>query len=163
MFKKIAITTVITTMIPFATANADLGSKFKSADTGRTIEQIYKECGIGGALFGNSSPILAIISNVTWDLGTTAATSDSMSPNTCQGGNIKAAVLIKEAFSSVEKDLASGQGAHLAALTRVANCGAAANIRAEYGQYTQTSSYRMATQDQNAQALYSIVQQSCAI
>ncbi|GAF55755.1 hypothetical protein JCM18901_1422 [Psychrobacter sp. JCM 18901] len=102
-------------MIPFSAANADLGSKFKTAETGRTIEQIYKQCGIGGALFGNSSPILAIISNVTWDLGTTAATSDSMSPETCQGGNVRAAVLIKEAFPSVEKDLASGQGAHLSA------------------------------------------------
>ncbi len=163
MFKKIAIASVVIAMIPFGAANADVGSKFKTADTGRTIEQIYKECGIGGALFGNSSPILAIISNVTWDLGTTAATSDSMSPNTCQGGNVKAAVLIKEAFPSVEKDLASGQGAHLSALANVAHCDSEANVRAQYGQYAQTSAYRTATQDQNAQALYSIVQQSCAI
>jgi hypothetical protein len=163
MLKRIAIASVITAMIPFATANADLGSKFKTVETGRTIEQIYKECGLGGALFGNSSPILAIISNVTWDLGTTAATSNSMSPETCQGGNVKAAVLIKEAFPSVEKDLASGQGAHLSALNSVANCDSVASVRAQYGQYAQTSAYRMATQDQNAQALYSIVQKSCAI
>ncbi|WP_435979578.1 DUF3015 family protein [Psychrobacter sp. DM4] len=163
MFKKIAFASVVAAMIPFGTANADLGSNFKSADTGRTIEQIYKQCGIGGALFGNSSPILAIISNVTWDLGTTAATSDSMSPNTCQGGNVKAAVLIKEAFPSVEKDLASGQGAHLSALQTVASCDSVANVRTQYGQYAQTSAYRTATQDQNAETLYNIVKQSCAI
>lgn len=163
MFKKIAIVSVVAAMMPFSVANADVGSKFKTADTGRTIEQIYKECGIGGALFGNSSPILAIISNVTWDLGTTAATSDSMSPDTCQGGNVKAAVLIKEAFPSVEKDLASGQGAHLSALQNVANCDSVANIRAQYGKYAQTSAYRSATQDQNAEALYGIVASSCAI
>lgn len=163
MLKKIAFASVVAAMIPFSTANADLGSKFKKVETGRTIEQVYKECGIGGALFGNSSPILAIISNVTWDWGTTAATSNSMSPETCQGGNVRAAILIKEAFPSVEKDLASGQGAHLSALQSVANCDSAASVRAQYGQYTQTSAYRTATQDQNAETLFSIVKQSCAI
>ena len=163
MLKKIVFASVVAAMIPFGAANADLGSKFKKVETGRTIEQIYKQCGIGGALFGNSSPILAIISNVTWDWGTTAATSNSMSPETCQGGNVKAAVLIKEAFPSVEKDLASGQGAHLSALQSVANCDSAASVRAQYGKYAQTSAYRTATQDQNAEALYSIVKQSCAI
>ncbi|GAA0323976.1 DUF3015 family protein [Psychrobacter aestuarii] len=163
MIKKLAIATVCAAMMPLTAANADLGSNFKTADTGRSIEQIYKECGIGGALFGKSSPILAIISNVTWDLGTTAATSDSMSPETCQGGNVRAAVLIKEAFPSVEKDLAAGQGAHLSALQNVAGCYSVANIRKEYGAYAQTSAYRNATQDQNAEALYSIVSNSCAI
>lgn len=162
MLKKVAIATLVATL-PFATAHADLGSKFKKHDTGRTIEQIYKQCGIGGALFGKSSPILAIISNVTWDLGTTAATSDSMSPNTCQGGDVKAAVLIKEAFPSVEKDLASGQGSHLTALANVANCQSVNAIRSEYGQYTQSTAYRMATPAQNAEVLYSIVNRTCSL
>lgn len=163
MLKKIAIASIAAAMIPFGSANADLGSKFKSHESGRTIEQIYKQCGLGGALFGNSSPILAIISNVTWDLGTTAATSDSMSPDMCQGGNVRAAVLINEAFPSVEKDLASGQGAHLSALQNVANCESVASVRAQYGQYAQTSAYSAASQKQNAEALYSIVQKSCAM
>ena len=156
MLKKIAIALAVTAMIPLSAANAQ-------ADSGRTIEQVYKQCGLGGAIFGNSSEILAIISNVTWDLGTTAAISDSMSPETCQGGNVKAAVLIKEAFPSVEKDLASGQGAHLSALQSVANCDSAANVRAQYGQYAQTAAYRTATQDQNAETLFSIVKTNCAI
>lgn len=156
MLKKIAIALAVTAMVPLSAANAQ-------ADSGRTIEQVYKQCGLGGAIFGNSSEILAIISNVTWDLGTTAAISDSMSPETCQGGNVKAAVLIKEAFPSVEKDLASGQGAHLSALQSVANCDSAANVRAQYGQYAQTAAYRTATQDQNAETLFSIVKTNCAI
>lgn len=157
MLKKIAIASVVAAMImPFGTANAQV-------DSDRTIEQVYKQCGLGGAIFGNSSAILAIISNVTWDLGTTAAISNSLSPDTCQGGNLKAAVLIKEAFPSVEKDLASGQGAHLSALQNVANCDSVSSVRAKYGQYAQTSAYRTSTQDQNAEALFSIVQQSCAI
>ena len=157
MLKKIAIASVVAAMMmPFGTANAQV-------DSDRTIEQVYKQCGLGGAIFGNSSAILAIISNVTWDLGTTAAISNSLSPDTCQGGNLKAAVLIKEAFPSVEKDLASGQGAHLSALQNIANCDSVSSVRAQYGQYAQTSAYRTSTQDQNAEALFSIVQQSCAI
>lgn len=162
MLKKIAMASIVAAMIPFS-AHADLGSVVKTTETGRTIEDVYKQCGIGGALFGNSSPILAIISNVTWDLGTTAAISDSMSPESCQGGNVKAAVFIKEAFPSVEKDLASGQGAHLSALQSVASCASVNNVRAQYGQYTQTSAYKTASQDQNAEVLYSIVGQNCAI
>lgn len=159
MLKKAVIAAAIVSL-PFA-AQADLGSKFKKHETNRTIEQIYKECGIGGALFGKSSPILAIISNVTWDLGTTAATSDSVSPNTCQGGNVKAAVLIKEAFPSVAKDLAAGEGQYLSALNNVAGCSAASNVRGKYAAYTQSAAYQTATQADNAEALYQIVSQSC--
>lgn len=162
MLKKLAIVALATTL-PFATASADLGSKFKKAETGRSIEQIYKQCGIGGALFGNSSPILAIISNVTWDLGTTAAISDSMSPDTCQGGHVKAAVLIKEAFPTVEKELAAGEGEHLTALSKVANCSSVSAVRSQYGKYVQSSAYQSATRDQNAEALYSIVNNTCAM
>lgn len=162
MLKKLAIIAVAAAL-PLASASADLGSKFKKAETGRSIEQIYKQCGIGGAIFGNSSPILAIISNVTWDLGTTAAISDSMSPDTCQGSKVQAAVLIKEAFPTVEKDLAAGEGSHLTALTQVANCGSANAIRSQYGQYTQSTAYSTATRDQNAEKLYSIVNANCAM
>lgn len=162
MLKKIAFIALAATL-PFASAQADLGSKFKKHETGRTIEQIYKQCGIGGALFGNSSPILAIISNVTWDLGTTAAISDSVSPDTCQGGHVKAAVLIKEAFPSVEKDLASGNGAHLNALSDVAGCQSVNVVRNAYGKYAQSSAYQSATQEQNAEVLYRIVNQNCSI
>ncbi|WP_227428959.1 DUF3015 family protein [Psychrobacter sp. I-STPA6b] len=159
MLKKLAVASLMVALLPFSAANAEL----KKHDTGRTIEQVYKQCGIGGALFGKSSPILAIISNVTWDLGTTAAISDSMSPDTCQGGDVKAAVLIKEAFPSVEQDLAAGQGAHLSALANVASCDSMNAVRAEYGVYTQSSAYQNATQDQNAEALYNIVSQKCAM
>ncbi|MGO1249854.1 DUF3015 family protein [Psychrobacter sp.] len=163
MLKKIVLASAVVAMVPFSAANADLASGLNTTDTGRTVEQIYKECGLGGALFADTSPILAIISNVTWDLGTTAATSDSMSPETCQGSDVRAAVLIKEAFPSVENDLASGQGAHLSALQNVASCDSSASVRAQYGKYAQTTAYRTATQDQNAEALYSIVKSNCAI
>lgn len=132
-----------------------------TAGSGRSMEQIYKQCGIGGAIFGNSSPTLAFISNVTWDLGTTAALSDSMSPESCSGGAVKTAMLIKEAFPSVEKDLAAGNGAHLSALNTFMSCDAAAKtVRADYAAYTTTQAYAKATSAQNAEALHSIVNRS---
>lgn len=161
MLKQALICTVALSL-PFV-AQADIASKIKKHETGRSVEQIYKQCGIGGALFGNSSEILAIISNVTWDLGTTAAISDSMSPNTCQGGDVKAAVLIKEAFPSVAQDLASGEGKYLSALSSLANCSSTEAVRDNYAVYAQSGKYAAATQNDNVEALFSIVQNNCAI
>ena len=160
MLKKITLAAALTALLPLSAAQAEI---VDTVDTGRTIEQVYKECGLGGAIFGDTSPIFAIISNVTWDLGTTAAISDSMSPETCQGGDVRAAVLIKEAFPSVEQDLASGQGAHLSALQEVTSCASVDAIRNDYSQYAQTAGYTLATQEQNAETLYKIVNQNCAL
>lgn len=153
MLKKIAMMAAFAAL-PFSmTTNA--------ADGKRSMEQIYKECGIGGAIFGNNSPTLAFISNVTWDLGTTAALSDSSSPESCSGGTVKTAMLIKEAFPSVEKDLAAGNGAHLSALNTFMACDAATKtVRAEYAQYTTTQAYAQASSAQNAEELHSIVNRS---
>lgn len=160
MLKKMALVAAVAAL-SISTAQADLGSM--KSKSGRNIEQIYTQCGLGGVLFGKSSPLLAIISNVTWDLGTTAAISDSVSPETCSSGTVRAAVLIKEAFPSLEKDLAAGQGAHLSALAQVASCPSVNAIRQDYATYAQSSTYRTATQQQNAATLFSIVDQHCAM
>lgn len=159
MLKKIVLVAAATLpLLMVSQAQAEITGK-----SGRTMEQVYKECGLGGLLLGKSSPILAVISNVTWDLGTTAAISDSVSPETCLNGNTKAAVLIKEAFPSVEKDLAAGSGAHLNALNGLMSCEAAsAGVRQDYADYTQTVNYQSATQDQNAAVLFNIVNQNMA-
>jgi len=86
------------------------------AKSNYSLQHIYTQCGIGGLIFGKISPVLAVISNVTWDLGTTAALSDSLSPNLCGGQIVARAVFIKENFPSIEQDLASGRGEHLTAL-----------------------------------------------
>ncbi len=158
MFKKLAIATAVVSMVLPLTAQAGITQK-----SGRSVEQIYKQCGIGGMLFGNSSEILAIISNVTWDLGTTAAISDSMSPDTCNGGNVRAAVLIKESFPSLEANLAAGEGSHLTALADVAGCDSTAAIRNSYGKYAQTDAYATASKQQNVDVLYNIVSSTCSM
>lgn len=158
MLKKLALATalVATTALPF-TAQAEM------SQSERTIKEVYTQCGLGGLIFGDTSEVLAIISNVTWDWGTTAAISDSASPETCNGGAVKAAVLINEAFPSVEKDLAAGTGAHLTALADVAGCSSTKALRNSYGAYAQTDAYATATKEQNSEALYSIVGQTCSL
>ncbi len=154
MLNKILLSTatVLCATLSFS-AHAESGN--------RTVEQIYKECGIGGLIFADVSPIVAIISNVTWDLGTTAALSNSMSPSTCNTPTVKTAYFIKETFGDLENNLAQGKGEHLQALNSLMACDAATTgVRREYAQYTTTQSYATATVDNNVEKLFEIVNSS---
>ena len=81
----------------------------------------YSECGIGAAIFSNTG-WAAAISNVIWDLGTTAITSATMSPGTCSAKKVKTARLILETLPSLEKDIAVGGGEYLTALNETMEC-----------------------------------------
>jgi hypothetical protein len=123
-----------------------------------SLEHIYTQCGLGGLIFGRISPILAIISNVTFDLGTTAVVSGTLSPDACGGQLVARAVFIKENFPSIEQDLASGQGEHLNALNGLMACPAASShLRNDYAHYTLGTSYHQANAAQNSEELFRIV------
>jgi len=95
----------------------------------REFADIYAECGLGGMIFSGESDnnrILAIISNVTWDLGTTAILSDASSEDNCQGGGGTAA-FIMQTYPSIERDLARGEGEYLDAMLDIRGCDAAAH------------------------------------
>lgn len=85
----------------------------------------YSECGIGAALFPDTN-WAAVTSNVIWDLGSTAVTSATMSPNTCSGKKVKAALFIRDTRDQLVEDAARGEGAHLAAAMELFGCNAAA-------------------------------------
>lgn len=74
----------------------------------------YSDCGIGAALFKNN--VAAVISNVIWDAGTTAVTSATASPETCNGKEVEAAAFIFESYDNIMEDGAHGEGEHFAAL-----------------------------------------------
>lgn len=91
----------------------------------REFADIYAECGLGGMIFSGESEnnrILAIISNVTWDLGTTAILSDASSEANCQGGGASTAAFIKQTYPSIERDLARGEGEYLYAMLDIRGC-----------------------------------------
>jgi hypothetical protein len=77
----------------------------------------FTDCGIGGAIFKNDTA--AVISNVIWDLGTTAVTSAVVSPDTCEGFNVEAAVFIHESYQNLVEETTKGSGAHLDALLNI--------------------------------------------
>ena len=81
----------------------------------RTFAEIYTDCGIG-AMIAPSNDAVATITNVTWDLGTTAISSNISSPDSCAGGKQRLAAFIHDSYNELERNLASGSGSHLDAL-----------------------------------------------
>lgn len=75
----------------------------------------YSDCGIGAALF-TENKTLAVTSNVIWDIGTTAVTSATASPETCNGKKVAVATFILESHDRLTEDTARGNGTHLTAL-----------------------------------------------
>jgi hypothetical protein len=85
---------------------------FFQVGTAREFADIYTECGLG-AMIAPRNPAVAAVTNVTWDLGTTAISSNISCPDSCGGGKAKLASYIYESYESLEKDLATGNGEYL--------------------------------------------------
>ena len=81
----------------------------------------YRDCGIGAALFPNTN-WAAVTSNVIWDLGTTAVTSATSSPETCSVKNIETAQFIIDNYDNLAEETARGQGEYLSALLSLRGC-----------------------------------------
>lgn len=92
------------------------------------IENAFSQCGIGAAIF-KKNETAAIISNIIWDLGTTALSSQSSSPDSCSGANTTAAAFIYDTYPSLEEDVVKGGGAHLVALMEIVGCNGAAHSK----------------------------------
>lgn len=83
----------------------------------------FSDCGIGAALFDNDAA--AAISNIIWDVGTTAVVSATASPETCNGNEADAAAFIYESYDELLVESAHGQGAHLSTLMDILEVDAA--------------------------------------
>lgn len=91
----------------------------------RELREIYSECGLGAMIFSGGSDndeILAIISNITWDWGTSALLSNAITPENCSGGDAQTAAFIMQTYPSIERDLAIGEGEFLAAMLNFRGC-----------------------------------------
>ena len=94
----------------------------------RTFAEIYAECGIGAMLFNSGEDAaengrtFAVISNIIWDLGTTAVSSDASSEGNCAGSSATTAALMMQAYPAIERDLARGEGEYLNALLAASGC-----------------------------------------
>ncbi|WP_428503023.1 DUF3015 family protein [Roseateles sp.] len=155
-----------------ATAAALLGLS-AGAVQAREFSDIYTECGLGAMIAPNNSAVAAI-TNVTWDLGTTAISSNVSSADSCSGGKKKVAALLLNSYAQVETDLAKGEGEHLAALNVAAGCSAASqqafsgNLRREFASLVAQPAYAAQGRMEKASALFdaaasSARNASCAI
>lgn len=106
---------VVGTILATALSSVAMADQKKAPGSGPNP---FSDCGIGAALFPNHK-VLAVTSNVIWDIGTTAVTSATASPETCSGNNVTAAKFILESYDSLAEETARGQGDHLAALMNI--------------------------------------------
>lgn len=128
----------------------------------RDFADIYTDCGLG-ALIAPSNGAVAAVTNVTWDLGTTAVSSNISSADTCAGGKEKAqksAAFIVQSYAQLEQDLARGEGEHLTALVAMAGCSGAshaavaAGLREDLAVRAAAPGYSAATRFEHAKGMY---------
>ncbi len=128
----------------------------------REFADIYTDCGLG-ALIAPRTPAVAAVTNVTFDLGTTAIISNVSSPETCQGGQALAAAFINNAYEPLEADLARGQGEYLDSLAALAGVGEegkasfTAGLRQDFAASVATVAYADQSRFQKAENLYNLV------
>lgn len=86
----------------------------------------WKHCGIGAMIFDDNGAAAAI-SNIIWDLGTTAVSSNISSQDTCKGVKVAAAQFINDSIVNIEEETVIGQGKHLTAMLNMMGCEVAAH------------------------------------
>ncbi|EIW88593.1 hypothetical protein AGRI_10276 [Alishewanella agri BL06] len=86
----------------------------------------WKQCGIGAMIFDDNGTAAAL-SNIIWDLGTTAVTSNVSSQNTCEGIKVAAAEFINSTITNIEEETVAGEGEHLTAMLNLMGCDATAH------------------------------------
>lgn len=128
----------------------------------REFSEIYTDCGIGGMIAPRSDAVAAV-TNVTWDLGTTAISSNITSPDTCSGGQAEKAAFIHDSYDALEVDLASGHGAYLDALVALAGHEGqtqerfVAAVRSGFAKLVAAPDYREQNRFAKAEALYNLI------
>ena len=127
--------------------------------------KIYVECGLGG-IFGSAvdhkttSQVMAISTNVTWDLGTTASTSYFSSEDTCYNQKARTAAFINQSYENLEKEIASGQGEYFDALARLAREDGESisdyqtSLRSQFASIVADDSYPQLSRYEKVQKLY---------
>lgn len=86
----------------------------------------WKQCGIGAMIFDDNGAAAAI-SNIIWDLGTTAVTSNISSQESCEGVKVAAAQFINDSIINIEEETVIGNGKHLTAMLNMMGCEASAH------------------------------------
>jgi hypothetical protein len=124
----------------------------------------WTDCGIGAMIFTNTA-WAAAISNVIWDLGTTAVTSNVSSQNTCSSSKAsKVAMLIGTSYANLEDETVQGGGQHINAMMTVLSCEPSSqakiiqSLKEDFTQSLQSTENVALTEQAKAGAYYNMVQ-----
>ena len=146
-----------------------LGTNLQAKDSDKSFGQIYTDCGIGGLITspfseGVGHDFFAVLSNIVWDLGTTAISSNISSVDTCASGKKeKVAAFINSSYQELEKDLAKGEGVYLDTLVSMAkpenmdNTSYKTQLRTNFSNIVSSVDYEKMNQYQKSESLYNIV------
>jgi hypothetical protein len=151
--------------IAIAAFAASMSLSALAADAPGTGPNPYTDCGIGAALFSDTH-WAAVTSNVIWDLGSTALTSATLSPQTCSGKKVKTALFIRDNQQQLVEQFARGQGEHVAAVMEMFSCNvtqSAAAIRAArsaIGNIVSAPGYAAQPQLQQAGQVYNAIEKA---
>ena len=119
----------------------------------------WKQCGLGAMIFDDNGTAAAI-SNIIWDLGTTAVTTKISSVESCNGKNAKTAMFIQQSYNNIIEETAQGQGKHLTAMLDLlevdqqARASVLSDVRSEMAVIVSNTNYATATRSQKAESYY---------
>lgn len=147
-------------LLSFAVAASSVAAQDKTPGSGPNP---FTDCGIGAALFPNTH-WAAVTSNVIWDIGTTAVTSATASPQTCNGKSVKTALFIRDTYNTLAEETARGEGEHLSTVLTMMECGSSQQpaaiqaARTAMAQQVSSPEYSAQSALDKAAAFYSVME-----
>lgn len=136
-----------------------MGSAAAAQGMGPQNVNPWQQCGIGVAVFPNNGAAAAI-SNIIWDLGTTAVSSALSSPENCQGTAMNAAAFIQRTHDPLIVETAIGEGEYINTLLTGIACDDAikpavvADLRDYMAAQVQDASYAEMDYDAKAESYF---------
>ncbi len=150
-----AIYLILTVSITFHSLSAHARSSNKN---------IFRDCGIGALIFPKTG-WAAVTSNIIWDLGTTASTTTTSSPDQCAGRDYSAAEFIYHNYAKIEEETAAGQGENIATVLNILGCKRSRHnniiksIRSSFSKSIKSDSYLKKDQLEKAEYYYNDLMQ----
>ena len=123
----------------------------------------WQDCGLGAMVFPDNG-VAAAISNVIWDLGTTAVTSASASKDNCNATRVQTARFVTESLPNLEEDIVKGEGQHLTAMLNLMGCEVAQQndvstaIRNDFSSVMSQTTYSKMNVQQKSESLFNVAE-----
>jgi hypothetical protein len=119
----------------------------------------WQDCGLGAMVFPDNG-VAAAISNVIWDLGTTAVTSASASEDNCNATRVQTARFVTESLPNLEEDIVKGEGQHLTTMLNLIGCETAQQnvVSNDFSSIMTNATYSGMDLQQKAESLFSVAE-----